>query len=147
MTEFLPNIDTIAAIAILIVGFGFHFCGQLISVLNWKAAQRLGLQEPDLPPGYYPYEHGTAVADVLIAWVYGMAALGLFMGTHWGYQLAAIPGAILLYHGIGAWFCEADRRRQGTGLFSDRLRLLWCGANIATGALALTVAATGTSAP
>ena len=138
-----PYADTIAATLILIVGFGFHFCGQTISVLNWEAAKRLGLQEARLPKDYYPYEHGTAIADMAVGWVYGLAALGLFLGADWGYRLAAFPGAILLYHGISAWFWEADRRRDGKALFSDRLRLGWCGANCLTGALALIVAWAG----
>lgn len=143
MTGLMQFADDLAAVLILIVGFGFHFVGQTFSVLNWKAAKRLGLQETDLPAGYYPYEHGTAIADMLVGWVYGLAALGLLLGADWGYRLAAFPGAILLYHGISAWFWEADRRRQGSGLFSDRLRYGWCGANVLTGALALWVALTG----
>lgn len=143
MAQFYAYANLLAAVLILIIGFGFHFCGQLFSVLNWTTAQRLGLQETDLPRGYYPYEHGTAIADALVGWVYGLAALGLFLGADWGYWLAAFPGAILLYHGLSAWFWEADRRAQGTGLFSDRLRVIWCSANVATGALALAVSWAG----
>ena len=41
---------------------------------------RLGLQEADAPKDYYPYEHGTAMGDVLLGWTYGLAAIGPGIG-------------------------------------------------------------------
>ena len=60
---------------VLVIGFGFHFVGQLISLLDWDLAMRLGLQEADAPPEFQIYERATAVADVAIGWVYGVNTL------------------------------------------------------------------------
>lgn len=138
MQPVFPYANIIAAILILVIGFGFHFCGQLLSLFDWELACKLGLQERDIPPGAFPYEHGTALGDVAIAWIYPIAAIGLVLNAEWGYALAAIPGAILLYHGVCAWGWEADRRAAGHGLWSDGFRLVWCGGNAATGLLTLT---------
>ncbi len=146
MIATLASVATfVAAILVLIVGFGFHFLGQLISVINWELACRLGLQERDVPEGFYAYEYGQAVGDVLMAWIYPLAALGLLLGADWGYQLAWIPGAILTYHALSAWFWEVGRRSIGHGIWSDRFRLVWCSANFGTGILTLAVAWAGTA--
>ena len=84
----------------LIVGFLFHWIGQLVSVLNWNLATRLGFQEKVMLPEHKVYEHGTAMADVLVAWIYGVAGVGLLLGARWGFKLAWIPGSILIYHGM-----------------------------------------------
>ena len=141
-----PYANIVAGVLILVVGFGFHFIGQLISVLNWDAAIRLGLQEGDARPDYYPYEHGTAMAVVLIGWTYPVAAVGLLLNAAWAYDLAWIPGAILLYHSLNSWFWEADRRAAGNGLQSEVFRVLWCGGNFVTGLLAIAVAWLGPAA-
>ncbi len=143
MSALFPHANLLAGLLILIVGVGFHFCGQLLSVLNWPLAERLGLQEANMPPGYRAYEHGTAMGDVLLGWTYGLAALWLFLGADWGYKLAAIPGAVLVYHALCAWFWEVDRRRDGNGFWTDRFRAAWCGANLITGLLALATAWAG----
>ena len=143
MSPLFPYVNVIAAILILIVGFGFHFVGQLISVVNWDQACRLGLQEKDNPPDYYPYEHGTAIGDVAIAWIYGVAAIGLLMNSEWGYKLAWIPGSVLLYHSLCAWGWETDRRAAGHGIWTDAFRITWCGANFITGVLTLVIAWSG----
>lgn len=140
MDALFPYAHVIAGILVLIVGFLFHWVGQLISVLNWEFATRVGLQEKELPKEYKVYEHAIAVADVAIGWVYGIAGIGLILGAAWGYQLAWIPGAILTYHGISAWVWEGNRRAQGHFLFSDPLRIGWCAANIGTGLFLLVVA-------
>ena len=141
--QLFPFANTVAAIAILVVAFGFHFVGQTFSVLNWRLACRLGLQEVDSPSDYYPYEHGTAVGDMLLGWIYPIAPIGLLLDAEWAYKLAWIPGAILLYHGVSSWFWEADRRAAGHQLQSDAFRAIWCGANILTGLIAILVAWTG----
>ena len=143
MSSLFPFANTVAGILILIVGFGFHFCGQLLSVVSWDTALRLGLQEKAAPPEYYAYEHGTAVADVLIGWIYPIAAIGLLLNAEWAYKLAWIPASILLYHSLNSWFWEADRRAGGHRLQSETLRVIWCGANFLTGLLAIAVAWSG----
>jgi len=82
-----PYANIVAGVLILIVGFCFHWLGQLLSVLNWNLATRIGLQEKALSPEYKVYEYA-------IGRLYGVAAIGLFMNADWGYRLAWIPGAI-----------------------------------------------------
>jgi hypothetical protein len=138
-----PYANVVAGILLLLIGFGFHFIGQLISLVDWDTAIRLGLQEKTAPPDYYPYEHGTAVADVLIGWTYPIAAIGLIMNLEWAYTLAWFPGVILLYHSLNSWFWEADRRAAGHRLQSETFRVVWCGGNFVTGLLTILVASNG----
>ena len=130
----------LVGVLVLIVGFGFHWLGQLLSLLNWELATRLGLQEPALLPEYRVYEQAFAVADVSVGWIYSIAGIGLILDADWGYRLAAIPGALLLYHSISAWMWEGYRRASGHPLWSNALRIGWCAANFITGALALLAA-------
>lgn len=143
MSNLFPYANVVAGILILLVGFGAHWIGQLISVLNWKLATKLGLQETELIPEYKVYEHAIAVADSVLGWIYGVAAFGLLLNFDFGYRLAWIPGSILLYHSISAWVWEGNRRAAGQGLWSDQLRIGWCTLNAATGLLALAVAWSG----
>jgi hypothetical protein len=48
---------------------GLQKASQLISVLNWDLATRIGLQEEALLPEYKEYEHAVAVADVALGWI------------------------------------------------------------------------------
>jgi len=143
MNTIFPYANIVAGILIFIIGFCFHWLGQLISVLNWDLATRLGLQEKKLLPEYKVYEHAIAVADSAMAWLYGVAAVGLILDAEWGYKLAWIPGSILLYHAITAWTWEGNRRKTGRRLWSDFMRIGWCTANAFTGVLALLVAWSG----
>ena len=140
MSAFFPHANVVAGVFILIVGFCFHWIGQLISVLNWDLATQFGLQEKGMPPEYKVYEHAIAIADTAMGWLYGVAAVGLFLDAEWGYKLAWIPGAILVYHAISAWVWEANRRAAGRRFWSDALRVGWCIANAIAGLLALLVA-------
>ena len=140
MNQLFPYANIVAGVLLLLVGFTFHWIGQLVSVLNWDFAARLGLQEKDAPPEYKVYEHGIAMADVAIGWVYGVAGVGLIIGAQWGFKLAWIPGAILIYHAIGAWFWTANQNKSGHHLMPDPIRILWCLSNMLTGALAILVA-------
>ena len=143
MSPLFPHAHIVAGLLILIVGFCFHWVGQFFSVLNWNLATRLGLQEKGLLPEYKVYEHAIAVADSAMAWLYGVAAVGLFIGAEWGYRLAWIPGSILLYHAISAWAWEGNRRNAGRRLWGNSMRVGWCSANLLTGVLALLVAWVG----
>ena len=146
VSALFPYANIVAGALVLVVGFGFHFGGQLFSILNWSRAVELGLQERGMHPETRAYEHGTAMADALLGWSYGVAALGLIFGADWGYKLAFVPGSVLLYHGLCAWFWEAGRRRAGHGLWTERFRIIWCGANVGTGLFALAVAWAGPAA-
>jgi hypothetical protein len=140
MNHLFPYDNIVVGILILIVGFGFHWIGQLLSVINWKFGTKLGLQESGMPKEYKVYEHATAVADSLIGWIYGIAAIGLFLNVSWGYKLAWIPGAIFLYHSFNYWFWNLNRNRDGNKLTSDTERIIWTLVNIVTGLLTILVA-------
>ncbi len=140
MTPLFPYANVVLGVMLLIVGFAFHWIGQLISLINWDLAARLGIAEPDLVPEFRAYEQAIAVSDIAIAWIYGVAAVGLFLNAEWGYKLAWIPGSILIYHAISAWQWEGNRRKLGHRMWSEGMRIGWCGFNAATGILAVAVA-------
>jgi hypothetical protein len=143
MDQIFPYANVIAGVAVLIVGFGFHWLGQLISVLNWDLGTRLGLQEEGLLPEYKVYEHAIAVADAALGWIYGLAGLGLVLDTSWSYKLAWFPGVVLVYHSISVWFWTANRRRDGNQYLSDSMRVGWVLMNSITGVLTVLVAWNG----
>jgi hypothetical protein len=143
MNQLFPYANVVAGVLVLLVGFLFHWIGQLISVLDWDLATRIGLQEKGAPAEYRVYEHGIAVADVAIGWTYGLAGLGLVLGTPWAYKLAWVPGVVLVYHSISFWFWTANQRRAGHCLASQPMRIGWSLANLATGMLTIAVAWNG----
>jgi hypothetical protein len=140
VSELFPYANIVVGILVLIVGFLFHWVGQLVSLVNWNFATRLGIQEAGLPDEYKVYEHAIAVADTAIGWVYGIAGVGLILGAPWGYKLAWIPGSVLLYHGICFWFWIGNQRKQAQRLTGDAIRIGWFLANIITAGLTLAVA-------
>ena len=142
MSALFPYANILTGFLLLVIGFGFHWLGQLISVLNWELARRLGLQE-NMPSEYRVYEHGIAVADSILGLVYGPVAIGLMLNAEWAYALAWIPGSVLVYHAISAWVWEANRRSAGHGLWSDVMRTSWVSANFVTGILTMLVAWAG----
>lgn len=137
MNYLFPYDNIVIGILILIIGFGAHWIGQLVSIINWKFATRIGIQEPGLSEEYKVYEHAIAVSDSLIGWIYGLTAVGLFLNASWGYKLACFPGVILLYHSINYWFWTKNRRRDGNKLVSDTMRICWSFANFITGLLTI----------
>ena len=142
MDQIFPGANVVVGVMLLIVGFGFHFVGQLISVVDWDRATRWGLQEEGAPPDSRAYEHGIAVADVLVAWTYGIAGVGLVADASWGYLWAWIPGAVLTYHALGFWFWTAEQRKRGVQISTTKqpFRIAWTVANLTTGVLTLLVA-------
>lgn len=147
MDQVFPGANVVAGVLVLVVGFGFHFGGQLISVLDWERATRWGLQEPGMRPEHRIYEHAIATADVLVGWTYGVAGLGLVLDAAWGYTWAWIPGAVLVYHSLGFWFWTANQRSAGDHYPTTRqpFRSVWTFANLGTGALTLLVASSQTA--
>jgi hypothetical protein len=117
-----------------------NWLGQLTCVVNWEFATKLGLQESGMPQEYEVYELAFAVADSILGWIYGIAAVGLFLGASWGYKLAWFPGVTLLYHSLSYWFWTMNRRRVGNKLHSDTTRISWFLANFVTGMLAIIIA-------
>ena len=135
MSHLFPYDNIVIGILIFIVGFLFHWIGQLVSIINWDFATKIGLQELNMPKEYIAYERAIAVADSIIGWIYGLAALGLILGTNWGYKLAWFPGVILIYHSLSFWFWTGNRRKAGHVLTPAPLRIGWTIANFVTGAL------------
>ncbi|WP_340818250.1 hypothetical protein [Methanolobus sp. WCC4] len=140
MLEFISGLHIFVGILILIVGFIFHWIGQLISILDWDLATSLGLQEKDMPPEFKVYEHAIAVADVSIGWTYGIAAVGLVLGLPWAVKLVWIPGVILIYHSLSFWYWTGNRIKLGYHLETRRLRVAWSLLNFITGILAIIIA-------
>ncbi len=140
MNQLFPYANVVGGILVLLVGFVFHWIGQLISLLNWEFAMKIGLQEKEAPLEYRAYEHGIAVADVALGWIYGIAGVGLILGTPWGYKLAWLPGVVLLYHSIFFWFMTRNRRKSGYLLIETSPRIVWFLANFITGFFTILVA-------
>ena len=143
MHNLFPYDNQIIGVLIFIVGFIFHWVGQLISVVNWKLATSIGLQEAKMPIHYKVYEHAIAVSDVLLGWIYGIAAIGLVLDLSWAYKLSFIPGSILIYHSLNYWFWNLNQIKDGNNLNSLPLRIGWSLSNFITGILALLIAWNG----
>ena len=139
-TQLFPYANIIVGILIFIVGFGLHFIGQLISLVNRDFAVKIGIWEKDMIPEFEVYERGIAVADVMIGWTYGIAAVGLILNSPWAYKLAWIPGVIMVYHGLSFWFWIGNQNKLGHSLITNRFRIMWFIANLVTGVLAILVA-------
>ena len=139
MNYLFPYDNIIVAILVFIVGFLFHWIGQLVSIINWDFATKIGLQESNMPKEYKAYEHAIAVADSMIGWIYGLAAIGLIIEAGWGYKLACFPGIILIYHAISFWFWTGNKQKDGHDLISAPLRICWTVANFVSGALTIVV--------
>lgn len=142
MTHLFPYDNVVAGVLVLIVGFVFHWIGQGFSLLNWDLATRLGLQEKGMPAEYKVYEHAIAVSDVCVGWIYGIVGIGLLIDSSWGYKLAWVPGAILLYHAISFLAWTGNQRKAGVQLSTCKpaFRAVWTTANAATGLLAILLA-------
>lgn len=142
MDQIFPGANVAAGMLVLIVGFGLHFCGQLISLVNWDLATKWGLQEAGMRPGYKVYEHAIAMADVLIGWTYGIAGVGLLTDASWAYAWAWIPGAILTYHALSFWFWTGNQRNRNDHYATTKqpFRSIWTLANLTTGLLTILVA-------
>ena len=141
MTEqVFPYANIVVGILIFIVGFMFHWVGQIISLINWDFATNIGIAEKNMIPEFKVYERGIAAADAMIGWIYGIAALGLIINTPWAYKLAWFPGAIFIYHGLSFWFWVGNQNKAGYTITSKGLRIGWTLTNLVTGILAILVA-------
>ena len=137
---YFPYDNLVVGAMVIVVGFVFHWLGQLTYLLNSEFAAKIGLVEPEILPEYEVYERAIAKADVAIGWLYGIAGVGMIMGAHWGYKLAWFPGVVFVYHSISFWFWTENRRRAGHKLMSDAGRIGWFVANFITGILAIAIA-------
>jgi len=139
-TQLFPYANIIVGLLIFIVGFIFHWVGQLISLVNREFAVRIGIWEKDIIPEFEVYERGIAVADVMIGWIYGIAAVGLILNAPWAYKLAWIPGVIMVYHSLSFWFWVGNQNKLGHPLNTNKFRVTWFTANLVTGVLAIIIA-------
>ncbi|MFC1964206.1 hypothetical protein ACFLV1_02370 [Chloroflexota bacterium] len=139
-TQLFPYANIIVGILIFIVGFGLHFVGQLISLVNRSFAVRICIWEKDMIPEFEAYERGIAIADVMIGWIYGIVAIGLILNAPLAYKLAWIPGVIMVYHALCFWFWVGNQKKLGHPLHTNRFRITWVAANLVTGVLAILVA-------
>ena len=139
-TQVFPYANIIAGILILIVGFFFHWIGQLVSLFNWDLATRIGFAEKNMLPEFKVYELGIAAADVLIGWIYGVAGVGLILNASWAYTLAWFPGVIMIYHGLSVWFWMGNQNKLGHQLNTNTLRISSTSLNLVTGLLSVWVA-------
>ena len=137
---YFPYDNIVVGAMVIVVGFVFHWLGQLTYLLNSEFAAKIGLVEAEILPEYEVYERAIAKADVAIGWLYGIAGVGMIMGAHWGYKLAWFPGVVFVYHSISFWFWTENRRRAGHKLMSDAGRIGWFVANFITGILAIAIA-------
>jgi hypothetical protein len=139
-TQIFPYANIIVGILVLIVGFIFHWIGQLISTIDWNFATRMGFQEKKLIPEFIVYEHAIAVADVAIGWIYGITAIGLILNTPWAYRLTWFPAVIMIYHSFSFWFWVGNQNKSGHPITPSPFRAVWFLANFITGVLAVLVA-------
>jgi hypothetical protein len=130
----------IAGFLVLTIGFVFHFIGQLISLINWKIAVHLKIAEKELLSEYKDYEHGMAMADVLIGWTYLFIGVGLILGTPWSFKLAWIPGVIFIYHSLSFWFWSRKQEQKGHKYRSTLGKTGWFLLNLLSGILIILVA-------
>ena len=140
MDTLFPYANILAGLLVLVVGFLFHFIGQLISLINWELAERIGIAEKGILPEYKAYEDGMAVADVALGWIYGLAGLGLILGTPWSFKLAWFPGVVMIYHSISFWFWSRNQKKAGHKYRTESMRIGWFLANLITGVLAVLIA-------
>jgi len=132
--------NIIIGILIFIVGFIFHWFGQLISLINWDYAKKIGLQEEKNLPEYEVYERAVAVADVLIGWIYPIVAVSLFFNASWAFTLAWIPGVVFIYHSLFYWVMKGNQNKAGNRTTSNAMRFTWFLINFVSGILTLLLA-------
>ena len=138
--ELFPFANVVVGILIFIVGFILHWLGQLVSVINWDLAIKIGIQEKKMLPEYKVYEHAIAVADVLIGWVYGIVAVGLILNVSWAYTFAWIPGVVLVYHSLFFWVMIGNQNKSGHPTTGNAFRITWFLMNFVTGILTILIA-------
>jgi hypothetical protein len=86
--------QTTLALLTLLVGIGF--VGQIVSVINFKLAQRLGLQEKDdaTDPVFRHLELNTARWDLFVLWTLPLAAILMLIDHAWWPHAALLAGGV-----------------------------------------------------
>ena len=140
MDQVFPYANIVAGVLVLVVGFGFHWIGQLVSVLNWDTAQRSASRKwrccPSTRSTKTPSPRPTSRWAGSMALPLPASCLARTGAT----SLPGIPGVVLVYHAFSYWFWTGNRRKAGHKLVSDSMRIGWPVANFVTGTLAIVVA-------
>jgi len=131
--QLFPHANIIVGILIFLIGFIFHFVGQIISLVNRPLAVKIGIWEKDIIPEFEVYEKAIAVADIIIGISYGISAIGLLLNVSWAYNLAWIPASIFIYHGLSFWFWVGNQNKAGHPLHGQGMRFGWSAINIIAG--------------
>lgn len=125
------------------------FVGQVISVVNFPLAQRLGLQEdPETAdPMSSRLELMTARWDIALLWLQPISGLLMLLDNPWWPAMSLIAGGIYLDTGGREWVKIEGLDAQGVPLGSAKEQMIMkvtYGFFIATGivAIALALAAT-----
>jgi hypothetical protein len=118
----------------------WNCAGQLISLINWDLAVKIGVADKNILPEFKVYELGIAAADVLLGWIYGIAAVGLILDIPLAYKLVWFPGVIMIYHSLSFWFWVGNQNKSGHPTTSDSLRVGWTLLNFVTGILCILIA-------
>ncbi len=139
MNQIFPYANIVVGILVFVVGFIFHWLGQLISIINWEYATKIGLQEKG-PKEFKVYENAIAKADVFLGWIYGIAGVGLILDLPWSYKLIWLPGVVFVYHAISFWHWTINQWKIGHNIFSPTFRITWTLANFVPGILAMFIA-------
>ena len=132
-------------IGILCVGMSVLYIGQLISVVNFPLAQRLGLQESaeDVDAIFSQLELGTARWDLFVLWLLPVAGVLMLIG-HPAWPFAALLGGGLhIDTGGREAFKWLGLRDAGIRLGSVSQRRLYVGTLISfilVGGLAIAIA-------
>ncbi|MFX1275427.1 MAG: hypothetical protein ACFFBP_13985 [Promethearchaeota archaeon] len=135
-----PFANLIVGILLFIVGVIFHWIGQLVSVINWEFARKIGIREKETLPEFEVYERGMAIAEALIGWIYGIAAIILIYNITGAFFLAWFPGSILIYHSLSYWFWIGYQNKTGNPTASQKYRITWSLLNFITGILCILIA-------
>jgi hypothetical protein len=138
--ELFPYANIIVGILLFVVGGVLHWIGQVVSVINWEFARKIGIREKKTLPEYEVYERGMAMAEALIGWVYIIASVGLTYNISWAQTLAWFPGSILVYHSLSYWFWIGNQNKSGNSTTSNRFRIIWFIVNFVTGVMCILIA-------
>jgi len=138
--DIFPYANVIVGILVFVIGFIFHWIGQIISLINWDFAAKIGIAEKNTLPEYKVYELGIAAADALLGWIYGIAAVGLILNISWLIPLLWFPGVVFVYHGLSFWFWIGNQNKLGKPTTTNNLRIGWSMVNFITGLLAILIA-------
>ena len=116
-------------IGILCVLMSVFYVGQLISVLNFPLAQRLGLQESadEVDAIFAGLELGTAKWDLFVLWVLPVAGVLMLIGHSLWPAAALVGGALHIDTGGREAFKWLGLREAGIRLGSAGQQRLYVG--------------------